>query len=269
MDQEIVLPEAAPQKSSSLMTRIAFIVFFAFVGVMFSAGTLVGSPRFWYVPVAIMLLLSASLWFRPKLGASASLPFCILLSYLMLSSISKEFGLIGPVALTSILVATVICVIEIKRRGAEIKPLVASVVLIILSLAADLTFTNRVEERPLQMSWVADGTDPTGDQAQLSSKGEKPVILFTPVAGGYCTDTIYSEPLREKLNALHKPQVQVVYNEFKNFGRIHGYNVGSIEGMVFNKGLHVVIPNPEGSSEILVGDKSTEANPNAPATCPR
>jgi hypothetical protein len=66
------------------------------------------------------------------------------------------------------------------------------------------------------------------------------------VEQGYCFDAIFSPELKTQLTATNRPVITVDYNLFKDFGRVRGYNVHSVDGMVFNNGDRIV--RSEGSA---------------------
>jgi len=271
MDQIQPTP-AAEQPGSSLLMRILLTLGFLLLGFEFSVFTVQHSPSFWYVPAAALLFFGAFLWFRPRVAASFELPLTLALLLMMLTLAPWHWvanRAPGLAAIVVLIAAALVCVAQIRRYGVTQAALATSVVLLIVALAVDRGFTNRVELRGFDMSWTADGIDPVGDPTEVSSKGEKPVIVFLKVGGGFCYDAIFSEDLRRELNSAHKPLVHVVYNEFRTFGRPTGYNIHSVEGMIFNEGRKPVIPNPEGYGGILLAGASADSTDEAPSSCPR
>ncbi|SNS84677.1 hypothetical protein SAMN05421770_102558 [Granulicella rosea] len=269
MDQIQSPPTAAKSGASSLLVRILLTLAFLVLGYEFSLFALQHSPSFWYVPAAVLLFVGGFLWFWPAIAAAFSLPLTLALLLMMLTlGPWRWVANRGPgfSAILVLLAAAAVCVAQIRRHGVAQKALTTAVVLLIVALAVDRAFTNRVELRGFDMSWTADGVDPVGDPVEPNAKGEKPVLLFLKVGGGFCYDAIFSEDLRRMLNTEHKPLVHVVYNEFHTFGRATDYNVHSVEGMILNEGRKPVIANPDGYHGILLsgGDQA-----DAPASCPQ
>jgi len=274
LTQEPTVPAPAATWPARI-SRVLRIAFFILLGAIFSVATAFAAPSFWYVPAAILLFVSGFLWIRPRLGASASLPLCLVLLFMMVVIKFWHWPypavLDGVAGILLLMIGAVLCLVEVSRPAGhlETKPFAIVVALIFVGFIADRAFTNRVEVRSLQMNWVAEGKDPIGDPAELSTKGEKPIYVFTNVPRAVCYDVIFSEPLRQRLAALNKPLVKVEYNEFRTWGRITSYNIRSIAGMQFNQGRNVLIPNPEGfGGTMLTSDKTDAVSFDAPP-CPR
>jgi hypothetical protein len=267
------LPEVeAPEKPWTRYLRVAY---FILIGILFSVVTAFAAPSFWYVPVAVLLLVSGFLWLDPRAGASASLPLCLALVFMLIELKPWQWPqpalLDGFVGIVLTLIGLALCLFELLRPDAQIawKPFAIFTALAFVGFLVDRAFTNRVEIRSFDMSWVADGKDPGGDPADPDSHGQKPIFVFMKIPGALCYDAVFYEPLRQRLNTGEKPTVHVEYNEFRTWGRITSYNVHSIDGLEFNRGRKILIPNPEGYGGTILAATQNGLNQPEPPPCPR
>jgi hypothetical protein len=140
----------------------------------------------------------------------------------------------------------------------QVKPVAVSLILILLALSVDRLFTGKVAVVAYKMNWSANGTAPWGD-VEKNENGEAPIVVYRKVDGGYCFDAVFSPELKTRLAGSDKAVVSVEYNLFSDFGRKRGYNVRSIDGLIFNVADKPVRPGEsfggyiEGSARVDCG----------------
>jgi len=105
------------------------------------------------------------------------------------------------------------------------------------------------------MKWSTNGSAPWGN-VERDEKGQTPVVIYRSVDGGYCYDAIFSPVLKGKLSDSTKSVVTVEYNVFSDFGRKRGYNIRSIDGLVFNEGSRPVLSGDGYGGYIMGGSSS-------------
>jgi hypothetical protein len=77
-------------------------------------------------------------------------------------------------------------------------------------------------------------TDPPWD-------GPDAVVLYrTGREGAVCFDAFHSKDLHDRLAAKNGQLVTVEYDTFSDFGKVRGYNVHSVDGMMLANGYHVL-----------------------------
>lgn len=153
------------------------------------------------------------------------------------------------------------CIIILRARGISRKWLTLSVTLVAGSFAVDRLFTNRVHLVTLQALYSTDGTTPWGDDARRDSHGDAGVMVYTKVDGGYCYDTVFYAPLKQRLLARNPHTVTVEYNVFFDFGHALSYNIRSIDNIRFNDNRHTLIDvEEEGGTSLDAG----ATNPKCP-----
>ena len=233
-----------------------------------------GGPSFWFLPAAGLFALSGILWFRPRVAASFSLLFAILFLSGILTLKPWAWTDARPkgfAILVVLLFAVVLCSSAIRRFGFEWRAFATAIVSILVCVAVDRAFTNKVTLRTLTMDYTLDGTTPWGDPAVPDpTTNTFPVLIYTAVGGSYCYDAIFSEALRQHLQTLNKPTVQVQYSEFSNFGKSTGhYNIHSVDGMVLNNGRTVVVPSKGSYGGTMMMPAMGNPRDMLPVTCPR
>lgn len=71
--------------------------------------------------------------------------------------------------------------------------------------------------------------------------GPDAVVLYrTGRNGVICFDAFHSKDLHDRFSAKNGQLVTVEYDTFSDFGRVRGYNVHSVDGMVLANGYHVL-----------------------------
>jgi hypothetical protein len=55
-----------------------------------------------------------------------------------------------------------------------------------------------------------------------------------------CFNAFHSKDLHDRLSARNGQLVTVEYDTFSDFGKVRGYNVHSVDGMVLANGYHVL-----------------------------
>ena len=144
-----------------------------------------------------------------------------------------------------------------NRETHRALPLAISFALVLGVFVTDRLFTDKVEVHAYSMRWTADGKGPWGN-VQLRENGEPPVVVYRTTENGYCYDALFSTELRVRLTQSNRPTVRVEYNVFKDFGRERGYNVRSVDGMVFKEGSHAVRPENGYGGQFLNGSGSSD-----------
>jgi hypothetical protein len=77
-------------------------------------------------------------------------------------------------------------------------------------------------------------TDPPWD-------GPDAVVLYRTGRGGViCYDAFRSKDLHNYLSGKNGKPITVEYDTFSSFGKISGYNVHSVDGMILANGYHVL-----------------------------
>ena len=140
------------------------------------------------------------------------------------------------VLLLCVVVALTMILVTLRNSGPRTwLPLAISFSLVLISFGVGRLFMNKLTIHQYSMNWSANGVAPWGP-VQTNEKGESPVVIYRRVEGGYCYDAIFSTELKTRLSQTNKPIVAVEYNIFSDFGREHGYNIRTVNGMAFNEG---------------------------------
>jgi hypothetical protein len=119
-------------------------------------------------------------------------------------------------------------------------PLIVSLGFLLAAFGADRIFTSRVTVRAFQMEVVLDGNAPWGMVGPQWADGTAPVVVYRRVGSSYCYVAFQSQELRSRLAVKRGHTVMVEYNIFTDFGREHGYNVRSVDGLLLANEKHVV-----------------------------
>jgi hypothetical protein len=234
------MPPSEFPKSAWLRTVIAsfFILSGAFMSLMTVAG--------WgllYVCCSALWLICGFVWlvrpsFAARLNAFPVLTIVVLIAALFLPPYKKPvepdpifwlYGLQVFSAATALaLVVTTIRKTTVRKRT----PILISFGLVLAAFVVDKAAVNKTELRTYSMNWTADGTAPWG-HADFGERDGPPVVLYRRYGQGYCFDVFYSPELRRKLIESNQPLVNVEYGVTSDFGRERGYNVRSVDGLVF------------------------------------
>jgi hypothetical protein len=105
------------------------------------------------------------------------------------------------------------------------------------------------------MQWTANGVVPWGE-VEKDARGTFPVILYRRLGESYCYDAVFSPELRNQLSQSKAPVIEVAYNVIRDFGKLRGYNIRSVGGLVFNDGRRIVRPGEAYGGQILNGTGS-------------
>jgi hypothetical protein len=218
-----------------------FFIFSGFVvGLLLLAGMAV-----WYVCCCILWVASGFIWFfRPAIAARVALFPTLAIAglwALMLLPPYREHLEFSPIfwfygaQLICVIIALTLVVKTIRNTSVRgVKPLAISFVLVLSAFCVDKAFVDKTEVRSLSMNWTTDGNVPWGTEPR--NDNEPPVILYRKYEGGYCYDALYSDELKRKLIQGNKPVVTVEYEITRDFGKERGYNIRSVDGLVFHDG---------------------------------
>jgi hypothetical protein len=98
---------------------------------------------------------------------------------------------------------------------------------------------NRASRKTCQANVALNGKGPLGI-ADPPWDGPDAVVLYrTGRNGVICFDAFHSMELHDRLLTKNGQPVTVEYDTFSDFGRVRGYNVHSVDGMVLANGYHV------------------------------
>jgi hypothetical protein len=103
------------------------------------------------------------------------------------------------------------------------------------------------------MKWTVDGSAPWG-HVDFDAKKGPPIVVYREYDQGYCYDVLYSEELRRRLMESNKASVMVEYTVLRDFGRERGYNLVSVDGLVFSQGGREARPGYVGGGAARMGD---------------
>lgn len=124
----------------------------------------------------------------------------------------------------------------------------ASFWVIALALSASVLagcFIMGTPARRTDQAYVAlSGQEPFGPLNAPSPDPPDTVVLYRTGRDGatFCYNAFYSEELHKALLPKDGKQVTVVYDTFSDFGKVTGYNVHSVDGIVLANWLHVLKP---------------------------
>jgi hypothetical protein len=114
------------------------------------------------------------------------------------------------------------------------------VILIAFLVAGYLRFIDRPGRRTFQSYVALNGKGPMGI-ADAPWDGADGVVLYrTGRNGVICYDGFHSKDLHDRLAAKNGQPVTVEYDTFSDFGKVNGYNVHSIDGMILANGTHLL-----------------------------
>lgn len=197
-----------------------------------------------YLICSILWIVSGFLWFsNPAFAARlAALPVgCIAVlcaapllyhPYRQHLEWSPIFWFYGSQALC-IIIALALVVMAIRNTSFQtFKPFIISFGVILVGFVVDQAFVGRTDVRSYSMNWTSDGTAPWGP-IDFDRKNGPPIILYRQSGTGYCFDLIYSSELRQRLIESNEPLAKVEYGVTSDFGRERGYNIRSVNGLIF------------------------------------
>jgi hypothetical protein len=122
-------------------------------------------------------------------------------------------------------------------------------------------FVDRAGRRTYQAYVALDGKEPWGPLNPPAADSRDTVIVYRSVRNGViCFDAFHSNELHDALSPMNGQPVTVEYDTFSDFGKVRGYNVHSIDGIVLANGYHVLRPEFAGISGVV-------GNTNSNQTC--
>jgi hypothetical protein len=193
-----------------------------------------GAPSFWHVPCACALPVLGFVWaWRPQFAAVLSVgPLVSVAVMAVAAALGYTFGLWYTLVLGGTFAAAIVLIIATVRGYQRWKlPLVISLVFVGAAFATDRLFTNVHVVRTFPMVVSLDGKTPWGEDNR-----SPPVVIYRAAGEGYCFDAFFSSELRQRLAPKQGQTVQVEYNTWSDFGRVRGYNVRSVDGMILAVG---------------------------------
>jgi len=139
-------------------------------------------------------------------------------------------------------------------RAANIAGIVI-VVLVACAFVGYSLFIDRVVRRTYQARVALDGKEPFGP---IHPSDPDSVILYRKGRNGVtCFDAFSSKELHERLSHQNGQLVTVEYDTFNDFGKVRGYNVHSIDGIILANGYHVFRPDFAGAAGVAGNSNST------------
>ncbi len=107
-----------------------------------------------------------------------------------------------------------------------------------------ISFVDRQSRRTCQAYVALTGQEPFGPiNPPLPDPPDTVVLYRTGHGGVICFDLFHSPELHKDLLSEDGKRVTVVYDTFSDFGKVRGYNVHSIDGIVLANGYHVLRPD--------------------------
>ena len=97
-----------------------------------------------------------------------------------------------------------------------------------------------VSRKTYQASVALNGKGPLGISGPPWDGPDGVVLYRTGRDGVICYDAFHSKDLHDRLLAKNGQPVTVEYDTFRSFGRMSGYNVHSVDGMILANGDHVL-----------------------------
>lgn len=206
--------------------------------------TVLGGLAFFTLCCSLLWAVSGFLWLSrpsfaarmcvfPALGIGAGFRWVLWPSY------REHFGRpatwLDALPLLCVVIALALVVITIWKTAGTFVPFGISLVFMFTAFAADRALIDQAEVHSFSMKWTVDGSAPWGHEDFDEKKGP-PIVLYREYDQGYCYDVLYSDELKRRLIESNKPSVMVEYTVFRDFGRERGYNLRSVDGLVFSQG---------------------------------
>jgi hypothetical protein len=214
-----------------------------------------------YITCFFVLIPLGLLWmWRPALAAALSIgPLVVIacLVYLTMRGAMRGPIMVSGIALglaTYLLVAILLIIAALRGTRHWRLPLVLSLAFLAAVFATDRLFTNVTTTKTFQMNAALDGNTPWDEDRPEQSKGSGYFVLYRRVGNMYCWDGIFSEELLDHLKSRHLNTVTVQYDEFSNFGRVRGYNLRSVDGVILAIGSRVIKDTHSRSGVAFVGE---------------
>jgi len=112
--------------------------------------------------------------------------------------------------------------------------------ILIVLVACLIVGCDRISRKTYQANVALNGKGPLGI-ADPPWDGPDAVVLYrTGRRGVICYDAFHSKDLRDRLSGKNGQPVTVEYDTFSTFGKMTGYNVHSVDGMILANGQHVL-----------------------------
>jgi hypothetical protein len=113
-------------------------------------------------------------------------------------------------------------------------------VLITCLVVGYLWFIDRANRKTHQACVALNGRGPLGIAGPPWDGPDGVVIYRRGRNGVICYEAFHSKDLHDRLSAKNGQPVTVEYDTFSDFGRVFGYNVHSVDGMILANGYHVL-----------------------------
>ena len=121
-----------------------------------------------------------------------------------------------------------------KRRA-----IIFGVVIVCLVLGY-MRFINRPGRKTYQAYIAMNGQGPMAITHAPWDGADAVVLYRTGRNGVICYDGFHSKDLHDRLLAKSGQPVTVEYDTFSDFGKVRGYNVHAVDGIVLANGYHVL-----------------------------
>jgi hypothetical protein len=119
-------------------------------------------------------------------------------------------------------------------------------------------FVNRTVRRTYQETLSLNAGDPHPSGMPSPEDNSDAVTVYRKGrAGEMCYDKFHSEELHKALSPKHGQFVTVEFDTFTDFGKVRGYNVHSIDGVVLANGYHSLHPEWDGESGVVSAGAGT------------
>jgi hypothetical protein len=125
-------------------------------------------------------------------------------------------------------------------------------------LVSYLLFIDRADRKSCQAYVALDGKGPPGLAGPPWNAPDAVLLYRNGRNGVVCFDAFKSKELHDRLLPKNGQPVAVEYDTASDFGKVRGYNVHSVDGMVLANGYHVLKPEFTGSAGVLGNSSSTQ-----------
>ena len=246
---------------SGSMLRIAAGVFFILSGMFMCAMVLTGW-NYWYLSCVILWTVSGFVWlwrpsFGSRFGALPVLGIAVMMAPLFLPPYRQhvEWDPIFWFYATQLLclfIALALIIFTIRKTSApNFTPWIISFSLIFGSFLVNRTFVDRAATKGYREYVALDGKGPVGLTGPPFDGPDAAVLYRNGHNGVVCFDAFNSKELHDFLLPKDGQSVIVEYDTFSDFGKVRGYNVHSIDGIILANGYHVLREDFAGSAGVL------------------
>ncbi len=140
------------------------------------------------------------------------------------------------------------------NRRVNWKP-IAIALLVACAFVCYLLFIDRADRRTYQAYVALDGRGPR-DLLDPPWDAPDAVVLYRRGRNGVvCYDGFHSKDLHDRLSAKNGQPVTVEYDTFSDLGKVRGYNVHSVDGIILANGYHVLRQDFAGSAGIVASKR--------------